>query len=105
MRKDKYYDEENHKEIDAALQKIKETEVYLDKVRGSLFGGAVDEALGYPVEFLDEESIFSRYGRGGIREYEIDSASGKALISDDTQMTLFTANGILVADTRASMQG
>lgn len=59
MRKDKYYDEENHKEIDAALQKIKETEVYLDKVRGSLFGGAVDEALGYPVEFLDEESIFS----------------------------------------------
>ena len=30
---------------------------------------------------------------------------GKALISDDTQMTLFTANGILVGDTRLSMRG
>ena len=31
--------------------------------------------------------------------------NGKALISDDTQMTLFTANGILVGDTRLSMRG
>lgn len=105
MRQDKFYEEENQKEIDAALQKIKKTEVYLDKVRGSLFGGAVGDALGYPVEFFGEEEIFSRYGGNGIREYELDSASGKALISDDTQMTLFTANGILAADTRASMRG
>lgn len=92
------------KAYDAALHRNKETEVYLDKVRGSLFGGAVGDALGYPVEFWGEEEIFSRYGENGIREYKLDSASGKALISDDTQMTLFTANGILVADTRASMR-
>lgn len=102
---DNYYKTENQKEIDAALHRIAETEVYLDKVRGSLFGGAVGDALGYPVEFLDEESIFAEYGADGIREYELDDASGKALISDDTQMALFTANGILVADTRVSMRG
>ncbi len=99
------YMQNNNMEIDAVLQKMKQTEVYLDKVRGSLFGGAVGDALGYPVEFFSEESIFSRYGENGIREYELDPESGKALISDDTQMTLFTANGILVANTRASMQG
>lgn len=87
------------------LQRIEKTESYLDKVRGSLFGGAVGDALGYPVEFFSEEIIFSRYGENGIREYELDPESGKALISDDTQMTLFTANGILVVNTRASMQG
>ncbi|MDE7250240.1 MAG: TIGR02452 family protein, partial [Lachnospiraceae bacterium] len=102
---DNFFKEENEKEINAALQRIKETEAYLDKVRGSLFGGAVGDALGYPVEFLDEEKIFSRYGENGIREYELDPASEKALISDDTQMTLFTANGILMADTRGAMRG
>ncbi len=102
---DNFYRDENQKENDAVLQKIKETEVYLDKVRGSLFGGAVGDALGYPVEFLSEEIIFSRYGKNGIREYELDPESGKALISDDTQMTLFTANGILILDTRDSMRG
>lgn len=100
-----YYKDENQKEMDDALQRIEKAEVYLDKIRGSLFGGAVGDALGYPVEFLDEERIFSEYGSKGIREYELDSASKKALISDDTQMALFTANGILVANTRAAMRG
>lgn len=96
---------ENQKEIGAELQRIEESEVYLDQVRGCMFGGAVGDALGYPIEFFDESTIFSRYGEKGIQEYEINKVSGKALISDDTQMTLFTANGILVADTRASMRG
>lgn len=102
---DNFYREENQKEINTTLQRIKETEIYLDKVRGSLFGGAVGDALGFPVEFFSEEEIFSRYGKNGIKEYELDPASGKALVSDDTQMTLFTANGILIADTRDSMRG
>ncbi|MEI3218788.1 MAG: ADP-ribosylglycohydrolase family protein [Lachnoclostridium sp.] len=65
----------------------------MDKIRGSLAGGAVGDALGYAVEFWGEEQIFSKYGERGITEYELDSFTGKALISDDTQMTLFTANG------------
>ena len=66
-----------------------------DRIRGSLIGGAAGDALGYAIEFLGENEIFKRYGNSGIREYSLDSVSGKALISDDTQMTLFTAEGII----------
>ena len=84
---------------------VKENGEIQDRIRGCMFGGAVGDALGYPVEFLVEEEIFSQYGTGGIRAYETDKKSGKALISDDTQMTLFTANGLLVGDTRGKLQG
>ena len=80
-------------------------ELHLDRIRGSLIGGAAGDALGYAVEFSGESSIFAKYGPGGIRAYDPDRISGKALISDDTQMTLFTANGILFGDTRAALRG
>lgn len=67
-----------------------------DKIRGCLVGGAIGDALGYAVEFQREPQIFSRYGKDGITEYDLDKKTGKALISDDTQMTLFTATGIMV---------
>ncbi len=66
-----------------------------EKIRGCLVGGAIGDALGYAVEFQRETRIFSRYGKDGIKEYELDNRTGKALISDDTQMTLFTATGIM----------
>ncbi|MBR1483844.1 MAG: ADP-ribosylglycohydrolase family protein [Ruminococcus sp.] len=66
-----------------------------DKIRGSLIGGAAGDALGYAVEFQNESEIFKRYS-GGIRQYALDRR-GLAVISDDTQMTLFTACGILNA--------
>lgn len=84
---------------------IKENEIYLDAIRGCLFGGAIGDALGYPVEFMDIKSIYSEFGKNGITEYKLDKHNGKALISDDTQMTLFTANGLLVGDTRGAMRG
>ncbi len=90
---------------DAAFEKKRKREAWLDKIRGSLFGGAAGDALGYPVEFLGESEIFSKYGPRGIEEYVLDRERGKALISDDTQMSLFTANGILVGDTRSAMGG
>ena len=66
-----------------------------DKIRGSLIGGAAGDAdLRLGVDGAAHE-IFKRYGSSGIREYSLDSVSGKALISDDTQMTLFTAEGII----------
>lgn len=65
----------------------------IDKFRGYLIGGAAGDALGYAVEFLDEETIFSRYGENGITRYDL--VNGVAEISDDTQMTLFTANGFI----------
>ena len=65
-----------------------------DRIRGSLVGGAVGDALGYPVEFMSYAGIVRKYGDNGIVRYELDMNSGKALISDDTQMTLFTACGL-----------
>jgi len=75
----------------------------LDKFKGCLFGGAVGDALGYAVEFLNIEQIKEQYGEGGITEIELQD--GCACVSDDTQMTLFTANGILVAETAKRLLG
>lgn len=70
---------------------------------GCLLGGAIGDALGYPVEFMSAASIIKKYGKNGIQEYEL--VNGKALISDDTQMTLFTANGLLLGYTRGCLRG
>lgn len=77
----------------------------LDKIRGSLIGGAVGDALGYPVEFINSYmGIQKRYGENGITRLDTtqwwlpdEENSSKAWISDDTQMTLFTACGLLNA--------
>lgn len=74
-----------------------------DKYLGCLIGGAAGDALGYAVEFNDVESIFSKFGEKGITEYK--KTDGLALISDDTQMTLFTANGLLLTDTIKELIG
>ena len=66
-----------------------------DRIRGSLIAGAAGDALGYAVEFLGESSIRNAYGPKGIRSFDLDRGTDKAIISDDTQMTLFTAAGIL----------
>lgn len=76
---------------------------FISKVRGSLFGGAIGDALGYPVEFMDYDGIVSKYGENGITRFEL--SGGKALFSDDTQMTLFTANGLLNAYTHLKENG
>ena len=74
-----------------------------DRVRGSLIGGAIGDALGFPVEFIySYEEIQRRYGENGItrlqtEQWWTESSIGKAVISDDTQMTLFTALGLLNA--------
>ena len=71
----------------------------LNKFKGCLIGGAVGDALGYAVEFMSAFAISKKYGKNGITEYEL--RDGIAEISDDTQMTLFTAMGLLVG----AMQG
>ena len=90
---------------DEAIDNILKARTNLDRIRGCLFGGAVGDALGYPVEFLGESQIRSQFGKDGITEYVLDARSGKARVSDDTQMTLFTATGILMGDTRGKLRG
>ena len=75
----------------------------LSRFRGCLLGGAAGDALGYSVEFLDRKQIEERYGKDGILGYDL--TNDIALISDDTQMTLFTANGLLLGKTRMCMRG
>lgn len=75
----------------------------LSKIRGSLIGGAIGDALGYPVEFMSDKAIKQQYGKNGITRYELNK-NGIAEISDDTQMTLFTANGLLFGLTRMAMK-
>lgn len=75
----------------------------VDRYRGCLIGGAAGDALGYPVEFMSLGEIIREYGEAGITSYELKG--GIAEISDDTQMTLFTATGLLLGITRASMRG
>ena len=66
-----------------------------NQIRGCLIGGAAGDALGYPVEFISRSQILNRYGSSGITQYEYDPQQGTAIISDDTQMTLFTAEGLI----------
>lgn len=67
-----------------------------NRITGSLLGGALGDALGAPVEFLSLAEIRHRYGPAGITSLVLDP-NGKALFTDDTQMTLFTAEGLLIS--------
>lgn len=75
-----------------------------DFFRGCLLGGAIGDALGWPVEFKLNKEIRSEYGKDGIQDL-MNSDNGKAEITDDTQMTLFTAEGILRAEARGIEKG
>ena len=81
------------------------TEVSLrSRVRGCLLGGAVGDALGAPVEFMRLTEIKSRFGPEGITDYA--PAYGRlGAITDDTQMTLFTAEGLLRGYVRLGLKG
>ena len=66
---------------------------YASRVRGCLLGGAIGDALGAPVEFMSAVQIESLVGGSGVRDFlpaQFGSIKSRGLITDDTQMTLFT---------------
>ena len=65
------------------------------RFRGSLLAGACGDALGYPIEFYRYSSIVSKFGEGGLKDMIL--VDGKAEISDDTQMDIYTAQGLIHA--------
>jgi ADP-ribosylglycohydrolase len=77
----------------------------LDRLLGSLLAGAVGDALGAPLEFIrSRQEIETRFGPGGPDGF-VTGAAPAGSITDDTQMTLFTAEGIIRARTRARLKG
>jgi len=69
-----------------------------------LRGGAVGDALGWPVEFSSLDEIQSTYGPRGIT-CPIANQQDRFEITDDTQMSLFTAEALLLAHQRAKERG
>ncbi|NYG60528.1 ADP-ribosylglycohydrolase [Nocardioides daedukensis] len=81
----------------------RELESYHSRVRGSLLGGAIGDALGGPVEFWSLEQIQRECGPDGVRRYVPENVAGSSVygrITDDTQMTLFTLEGMIRAAVR-----
>jgi len=65
-----------------------------DRYRGCLLGGAVGDALGAGIEFESLAEIRRHHGPRGIEGY-VPAYGRTGAITDDTQMTLFTAEGLL----------
>ncbi|MBQ0987074.1 ADP-ribosylglycohydrolase family protein [Streptomyces sp. F63] len=75
-------------------------------IRGCLLGGAIGDALGNPVEFLSADRIRAAHGPDGLRGMVADGRGAPAgTVTDDTQMTLFTAEGLMRARERAADRG
>lgn len=71
---------------------------------GLLLGGAVGDALGAPVEFLSRREILEQFGPKGIQE--LSPAYGRmGAITDDTQLTMFTLEGLIRAEVRHMARG
>ncbi|MFJ9518977.1 ADP-ribosylglycohydrolase family protein [Kitasatospora sp. NPDC101801] len=73
----------------------------IDRVHGSLLGGALGDALGWPVEFRRLERIRDDFGPAGVTGLRAAERPGDRAgdITDDTQMTLFTVEGLLAGGT------
>ncbi|MDX3230952.1 ADP-ribosylglycohydrolase family protein [Streptomyces sp. ME19-01-6] len=82
-----------------------ETAARRARIRGCLLGGAIGDALGNPIEFLSLSRIRETYGPEGITALVPDSDGVIGRITDDTQMTMFTAEGLIRACARATAKG
>lgn len=89
----------------AAGNSLGATAMYRSRVRGCLLGGAVGDALGYPIEFTSLDRIRATHGRHGVTGYVPGAHSALGLVSDDTQMTLFTVEALILAHEREREKG
>ena len=76
--------------------------ILTEKAAGCIAGGAAGDALGRTVEFVTEDVIRLKFGKQGITELPL--SNGKARFTDDTQLTLFTAEGLLRMHTRRTLK-
>ncbi|MGX9900501.1 ADP-ribosylglycohydrolase family protein [Arthrobacter sp. SA17] len=63
------------------------------RINACLLGGALGDSLGYAVEFHSVDQIREHFGPDGLQDFsELD---GGVHFSDDTQMTLYTVDGLV----------
>lgn len=67
----------------------------IDRARACLLAGACGDALGATVEFMDREEILAQFGNEGILDMVANSYGEAGKITDDTQMSLFTADALI----------
>ncbi|MFF2344132.1 ADP-ribosylglycohydrolase family protein [Pseudarthrobacter sp. NPDC058119] len=65
------------------------------RIHGSLLGGALGDALGYAVQSDSIAGIRERFGAQGLTGFE--DLEGPGRFSDDTQLTLYTVDGLVEA--------
>lgn len=65
---------------------------FASRVHACLLGGALGDAFGYLVETDDVAAITKKFGRQGL--VELSQANGPVYFSDDTQLTLYTVDGL-----------
>jgi len=81
----------------------------IDKSRACLILGALGDALGAPVEFMKYDEIVAKYGDTpntvkGVQMLD-DAYGKKGAVTDDTQMSLFLADGLISAFKRGAERG
>ena len=69
--------------------------------RGCLLGMAVGDALGEPADKLTWDQIREDFGPGGLMGYAADTPR----VTSHTQLCAFTANGLLLGQTRGQISG
>ncbi len=83
----------------AAIWGRAEQQDFRSRVRGCLLGGAIGDALGAGIEFDSISTIRERHGAAGVTDY-VPAYGRRGAITDDTQMTLFTVDGLIRAHVR-----
>ncbi|MDR2142351.1 MAG: ADP-ribosylglycohydrolase family protein [Deltaproteobacteria bacterium] len=82
-------------------------DLIVEKFKACLYGGAIGDALGAPVLALSREGIRRKFGPEGLVDYV--PAYGRygrlGAITSNTQMTLFTLEGLFRADLRFEVRG
>ncbi|MFJ5676189.1 ADP-ribosylglycohydrolase family protein [Streptomyces sp. NPDC093097] len=76
-----------------------EQQDFRSRVRGCLLGGAIGDALGAGIEFDSLEAIRAAHGQEGVTGL-VPAYGRRGAVTDDTQMTLFTVDGLIRAQVR-----